>query len=92
MTMSGCGNCLLLQLKVPTARRHQQLKDFYRELVLKVRRTRDGAQVKNKKLSKLPLDLPYGLALYWRQCSVSAHELASVSRTMNAPVHQETPI
>lgn len=48
VTMSGCGNCLLLQLKVPTARGHQQLKDLYRELVLKVRRTRDGAQVKKK--------------------------------------------
>lgn len=46
VTMSGCGNCLLLRLKVPTARGHQQLKDLYRELVLKVRRTRDGAQVK----------------------------------------------
>lgn len=45
VTVSGCGNCLLLQLKVPTARGREQLKDLYGELVLTVRRTRDGAQV-----------------------------------------------
>ncbi|XP_038575692.1 interferon alpha/beta receptor 2-like [Micropterus salmoides] len=47
VSVSGCGNCLLLQLRVPTTRGlqyHQQLRDLYRELVFHVQRTRDGAQ------------------------------------------------
>ncbi|XP_075886771.1 interferon alpha/beta receptor 2-like [Nelusetta ayraudi] len=44
VTLSGCGNCLHLQLRVPTARWRQQLMDLYRELVLTVRRSRDGAK------------------------------------------------
>ncbi|XP_076602987.1 interferon alpha/beta receptor 2-like isoform X3 [Chaetodon auriga] len=44
VSVSGCGNCLLLQLRVPPIRGFQQLQDFHRELVFHVRRTRDGAQ------------------------------------------------
>lgn len=43
VSVSGCGNCLLLQLTAPTGL--QQLRDLYRGLVLHVQRTRDGAQV-----------------------------------------------
>ncbi|XP_029314462.1 interferon alpha/beta receptor 2-like isoform X2 [Cottoperca gobio] len=51
VSLSGCGNCLVLQLRVPTTRRLQQLKDFYRVIVLRVQRTRDGVQ--------FSLSLPY---------------------------------
>ncbi|KAF7656977.1 hypothetical protein LDENG_00033720 [Lucifuga dentata] len=47
VSVSGCGNCLILQVHVPTTRGIQQqrnLQDLYRGLVLLVRRTRDGAQ------------------------------------------------
>ncbi|XP_035532616.1 cytokine receptor family member b2 [Morone saxatilis] len=43
VSVSGCGNCLLLQLKIPT-RFTEQLQILYRELVLHVQRTRDGVQ------------------------------------------------
>ncbi|XP_032385756.1 interferon alpha/beta receptor 2-like [Etheostoma spectabile] len=41
VSVSGCGNCLLLHIRGPT---WGQLKDFYRELILHVQRTRDGVQ------------------------------------------------
>ncbi|XP_070831844.1 interferon alpha/beta receptor 2-like isoform X2 [Chaetodon trifascialis] len=44
VSVSGCGNCLLLHLRVPPIRGLQQLQDFHGELVFHVRRTRDGAQ------------------------------------------------
>ncbi|XP_051258989.1 interferon alpha/beta receptor 2 isoform X2 [Dicentrarchus labrax] len=43
VSVSGCGNCLLLQLKIPP-RMTQQLQDLYRDLILHVQRTRDGAE------------------------------------------------
>ncbi|CAL8240794.1 unnamed protein product [Merluccius merluccius] len=39
---SGCGNCLVLQVRPPTS--GWQLLECYRHLLLVVRRTRDGAQ------------------------------------------------
>ncbi|XP_059198294.1 cytokine receptor family member b2 [Centropristis striata] len=51
VSVSGCGNCLLLQLRAPTTRRLQLLKDYYRGLFLHVQRTRDGVQ--------FTLSLPY---------------------------------
>uniref|UniRef100_A0A8D0D240 Fibronectin type-III domain-containing protein n=1 Tax=Sander lucioperca TaxID=283035 RepID=A0A8D0D240_SANLU len=42
VSVSGCGNCLLLHIRVPTT--WGQLKDFYRGLILHVQRTRDGVQ------------------------------------------------
>uniref|UniRef100_UPI0037E8DDD9 interleukin-20 receptor subunit alpha-like isoform X1 n=1 Tax=Semicossyphus pulcher TaxID=241346 RepID=UPI0037E8DDD9 len=42
VSVSGCGNCLLLQLKFPAT--EGLLKDLYRKLVIQVKRTRDGAQ------------------------------------------------
>ncbi|XP_070693984.1 interferon alpha/beta receptor 2-like [Pempheris klunzingeri] len=53
-SVSGCGNCLLLQLRIPTTRGLQQprqLSDLYRVLIFHVQRTRDGAQFR--------LRLPY---------------------------------
>ncbi|KAM3862179.1 interferon alpha/beta receptor 2-like [Diretmus argenteus] len=47
VTVSGCGNCLHLQVSPPTARglqQYKQLKDLYRGIHCLVRRTRDGAQ------------------------------------------------
>nr|XP_020442456.1 interferon alpha/beta receptor 2-like isoform X4 [Monopterus albus] len=41
VSVSGCGNCLIMQLKVPTTR---GLKDLYRGVTFHVQRTRDGAQ------------------------------------------------
>uniref|UniRef100_UPI003AAD1625 interferon alpha/beta receptor 2-like isoform X1 n=1 Tax=Centroberyx gerrardi TaxID=166262 RepID=UPI003AAD1625 len=54
VSVSGCGNCLVLQVRPPVARglqQRQQLLDLYRELRCLVRRTRDGAQ--------FSLNLPY---------------------------------
>ncbi|XP_071402966.1 interferon alpha/beta receptor 2-like isoform X2 [Centroberyx affinis] len=54
VSVSGCGNCLVLQVRPPVARglqQRQQLLDLYRELHCLVRRTRDGAQ--------FSLNLPY---------------------------------
>ncbi|XP_054470941.1 interferon alpha/beta receptor 2-like isoform X2 [Anoplopoma fimbria] len=51
VSVSGCGNCLLLQIRVPTTKGLQQLKDFYRRVVVYVRRSRDGVQ--------FSLNLPY---------------------------------
>ncbi|XP_070770628.1 interferon alpha/beta receptor 2-like [Enoplosus armatus] len=53
VSVSGCGNCLLLQLRVPTTSRlrQQQLKDLYSGVDFHVQRTRDGAQFR--------LHLPY---------------------------------
>ncbi|XP_034416744.1 interferon alpha/beta receptor 2-like [Cyclopterus lumpus] len=51
VSVSGCGNCLLLQLRVPTTNGPQQLKQWYRRVVLDVRRSRDGVQ--------FSLSLPY---------------------------------
>ncbi|XP_074551400.1 cytokine receptor family member b2 [Halichoeres trimaculatus] len=47
LSVSGCGNCLLLQITPPTTegqQQQQQLKDLYRDLDFQVKRTRDGAQ------------------------------------------------
>lgn len=46
ISVSGCGNCLLLQLSPPTERDHQMSlhKLFYLEFTCQVRRTRDGSQ------------------------------------------------
>ncbi|KAK2839397.1 hypothetical protein Q5P01_013137 [Channa striata] len=53
VTVSGCGNCLTVLLRVPTKELHQdlQLKDLYRGVIFHVQRTRDGAQ--------FTLTLPY---------------------------------
>ncbi|XP_071341655.1 interferon alpha/beta receptor 2-like [Trachinotus anak] len=54
VSVSGCGNCLILQLRVPAtsgAQQILQLKTLYRGVVLRVQRTRDGAQ--------FTLNLPY---------------------------------
>ncbi|XP_068429111.1 cytokine receptor family member b2 [Clinocottus analis] len=51
VSVSGCGNCLLLQLRVPATNGLQHLKQMYRRVVLDVRRSRDGAQ--------FSLSLPY---------------------------------
>ncbi|XP_069010509.1 interferon alpha/beta receptor 2-like isoform X1 [Embiotoca jacksoni] len=54
VSVSGCGNCLVLTLRLPAVKTFQQnpqLKDLYRELIFNVRRTRDGAQ--------FSLSLPY---------------------------------
>ncbi|KAM7407927.1 hypothetical protein PAMA_003603 [Pampus argenteus] len=54
VSVSGCGNCLLLHVSVPKTKRLQQyehLKSLYRELHIHVQRTRDGSQFK--------LSLPY---------------------------------
>ena len=48
VSVSGCGNCLILQLKPPATNGLQynlQLENLYRGVILHVRRTRDGAQV-----------------------------------------------
>ncbi|CAJ1078862.1 interferon alpha/beta receptor 2-like isoform X6 [Xyrichtys novacula] len=47
LTVSGCGNCLLLHLTVPASgglKQQLQLRDLYRSLEFQVKRTRDGAQ------------------------------------------------
>ncbi|XP_060944058.1 interferon alpha/beta receptor 2-like [Limanda limanda] len=47
VSVSGCGNCLILQLKPPATKGLQcslQLENLYRGVILHVQRTRDGAQ------------------------------------------------
>ncbi|KAI3356618.1 hypothetical protein L3Q82_017828 [Scortum barcoo] len=44
VSVSGCGNCLLLLVRVPTRKGLQQLKNFYTGLVIHVQRTRDKTQ------------------------------------------------
>ncbi|KAM6979016.1 interferon alpha/beta receptor 2-like isoform 2-T2 [Tautogolabrus adspersus] len=47
LSVSGCGNCLLLHLTPSTTGRlqqHKQLRDLYRNLDVQVKRTRDGAE------------------------------------------------
>nr|XP_019955164.1 PREDICTED: interferon alpha/beta receptor 2-like [Paralichthys olivaceus] len=54
VSVSGCGNCLILQIKPPVTKGLQynlQLENLYRGVILHVRRTRDGAQFR--------LNLPY---------------------------------
>ncbi|KAM6955301.1 interferon alpha/beta receptor 2-like isoform 1-T1 [Lycodopsis pacificus] len=51
VSASGCGNCLLLQIRFPSTTGLQHFKRFYRRVVLDVRRSRDGAQ--------FSLSLPY---------------------------------
>ncbi|TNN53002.1 Interferon alpha/beta receptor 2 [Liparis tanakae] len=51
VSVSGCGNCLLLQLRAAPASRLQPLTLWYRRVVLHVRRSRDGVQFN--------LSLPY---------------------------------
>ncbi|KAG7239135.1 hypothetical protein INR49_030016 [Caranx melampygus] len=54
VSVSGCGNCLNLQLRLPVKTLGQQklqLKSLYRGVVLHVHRTRDGLQFR--------LNLPY---------------------------------
>ncbi|XP_063744617.1 interferon alpha/beta receptor 2-like isoform X2 [Eleginops maclovinus] len=48
VSLSGCGNCLLLRLRFPTA---MEVGLIYRQMVLKMRRTRDDVQ--------FSLSLPY---------------------------------
>ncbi|KAM9850457.1 interferon alpha/beta receptor 2-like [Aulostomus maculatus] len=51
VSVSGCGNCLHLQVSVPTTRspqQHQQLENLYMSLHLLVRRVRDGSQFELK--------------------------------------------
>ena len=43
VSVAGCGNCLVLQVR-PLTSRWQQL-ERYRHMLLSVRRTRDGVQV-----------------------------------------------
>nr|XP_040058095.1 interferon alpha/beta receptor 2-like [Gasterosteus aculeatus aculeatus] len=43
VSLSGCGNCLLLHITLPM-KAPKQLKQLYRRVVLHVRRSRDGAQ------------------------------------------------
>ncbi|KAF0026095.1 hypothetical protein F2P81_020832 [Scophthalmus maximus] len=50
VSVSGCGNCLILLLKAP-ATKSLQLENLYRGVILNVQRTRDGAQFR--------LNLPY---------------------------------
>ncbi|XP_037345404.1 interferon alpha/beta receptor 2-like isoform X3 [Pungitius pungitius] len=50
VSLSGCGNCLLLHITLPT-KAVKQLKQLYRRVVLHVQRSRDGAQFN--------LSLPY---------------------------------
>ena len=45
MVVSGCGNCLLLQVRPPSSV-GMLSTDLYMDLVLNVKRTRDGAQVR----------------------------------------------
>lgn len=52
VAVSGCGNCLLLQLSSSTTRVLQML-GHRRELTVLVRRTRDGAQVRARGSSSL---------------------------------------
>lgn len=42
VSVSGCGNCLILKVRVPPTRGLQ----LHEELVFHVQRTRDGAQVR----------------------------------------------
>ncbi|XP_061579032.1 interferon alpha/beta receptor 2-like [Cololabis saira] len=54
VSVSGCGNCLVLQVRVPTAgtlKHDPHLKDMYWQLILHVHRTRDDARFR--------LQLPY---------------------------------
>ncbi|XP_026233253.1 interferon alpha/beta receptor 2-like isoform X2 [Anabas testudineus] len=53
VTLSGCGNCLIVQLAVPARKLLQnlQLKELYKRVIFHVQRTRDGAQ--------FTLNLPY---------------------------------
>uniref|UniRef100_A0A674NTS4 Interferon/interleukin receptor domain-containing protein n=1 Tax=Takifugu rubripes TaxID=31033 RepID=A0A674NTS4_TAKRU len=44
VSVSGCGNCLLLQFNTSSDWRLRKMIGFYRELVVVVRRSRDGAQ------------------------------------------------
>nr|XP_046261168.1 interferon alpha/beta receptor 2-like isoform X3 [Scatophagus argus] len=44
LSVSGCGNCLLLKFKAPTTKGLQQLRDHHVDLVIQVKRTRDGVQ------------------------------------------------
>ncbi|XP_041663220.1 interferon alpha/beta receptor 2-like isoform X2 [Cheilinus undulatus] len=48
LSVSGCGNCLVLQFTLPTfgglQQQQQQLRELYRKLDIQVRRSRDGAQ------------------------------------------------
>lgn len=45
VSVSGCGNCLLLQLNTSNDWRLRKTVNFYQELIVVVRRSRDGAQV-----------------------------------------------
>ncbi|KAK1797675.1 hypothetical protein P4O66_008043 [Electrophorus voltai] len=50
VSLTGCGNCLLLQLSPPTSRglHHGLVEYFFREYTVNVSRTRDKAQVSLK--------------------------------------------
>lgn len=64
VSVSGCGNCLLLRLSVPTTRRLQLLRDLHKELVFHVQRTRDGAQVRARPVdTSVFIMLPLGIIL-----------------------------
>lgn len=46
VSVSGCGNCLLLHINTSSNWRLRKTTAFYRELIVVVRRSRDGAQVR----------------------------------------------
>eukprot|EP00064_Thunnus_orientalis_P014445 superscaffoldBa00002502_g14489 len=51
VSVSGCGNCLLVQVSLPKSKglqQHQQFQSFYRVIDFNVQRTRDGVQFKLK--------------------------------------------
>uniref|UniRef100_A0A3Q3L8T1 Interleukin 10 receptor, beta n=1 Tax=Mastacembelus armatus TaxID=205130 RepID=A0A3Q3L8T1_9TELE len=81
VSVSGCGNCLILQLRAPTTRGIQQniqLKYLYREVIFHVQRTRDGAQFK--------LKLPYNEenAITYLQTGVEYCVTVSVTGLFNS--------
>ncbi|XP_067458960.1 interferon alpha/beta receptor 2-like isoform X1 [Thunnus thynnus] len=51
VSVSGCGNCLLVQVSLPKSKglqQHEQFQSFYRVIDFNVQRTRDGVQFKLK--------------------------------------------
>lgn len=68
-SVSGCGNCLLLQFGTSTNWRLRKMINYYRELIVVVRRSRDGAQVRPKALAHPHLLLPMASAATFDMCS-----------------------
>ncbi|KAM9346920.1 cytokine receptor family member b2 [Symphorus nematophorus] len=59
VSVSGCGNCLLLRLRFPTKRGLQLLKSLDGQFVFHVQRTRDGAQFKLMLEYEEEIEIPY---------------------------------